>query len=168
VCNMAVDERFRRRGYGSALLAAAEAVARLGGQADVYLHIRAQDAPARRLYEGAGYEQVGACGLRPAARLPPARACRGSGRRGWRGGDSVAPDAARARVGGGAAGRPLGACQLVSGKCPASQREFRTCSERAVVLMAQAERPSAPRNAWRPACRGGRGYARATPAAPPS
>lgn len=58
ICNMAVDERFRRRGYGAALLAAAESVARLGGQREVYLHLRSQDLPARRLYEGAGYAQV--------------------------------------------------------------------------------------------------------------
>ncbi|KAK9838283.1 hypothetical protein WJX81_002285 [Elliptochloris bilobata] len=58
ICNMAVDERFRRRGYGAALLDAAERVARLGGQRDLYLHLRTQDVPARRLYEGAGYEQV--------------------------------------------------------------------------------------------------------------
>lgn len=42
ICNMAVDERFRRRGYGKCLLAAAERVARLGGQRDLYLHLRAQ------------------------------------------------------------------------------------------------------------------------------
>jgi len=94
VCNMAVDERFRRRGYGSALLAAAEAVARLGGQADVYLQIRARDAPARRLYEGAGYHEVGARGLAPGACRLAAPACEyavcwGWGRRGRRGGDRV-------------------------------------------------------------------------------
>lgn len=40
VCNMAVAPEHRRRGYGLLLLEAAEEVARLGGQRDVYLHLR--------------------------------------------------------------------------------------------------------------------------------
>ena len=40
ICNMAVDPAHRRRGYGLLLLEAAEEVARLGGQRDLYLHLR--------------------------------------------------------------------------------------------------------------------------------
>ncbi len=40
VCNMAVKPEFRRKGYGLLLLEAAEEIARLGGQRDLYLHLR--------------------------------------------------------------------------------------------------------------------------------
>ena len=40
VCNMAVNPEYRRRGYGLLLLEAAEEIARLGGQRDLYLHLR--------------------------------------------------------------------------------------------------------------------------------
>lgn len=40
MCNMAVKPEFRRKGYGLLLLEAAEEIARLGGQRDLYLHLR--------------------------------------------------------------------------------------------------------------------------------
>ena len=40
ICNMAVAPEHRRRGYGLLLLEAAEEIARLGGQRDMYLHLR--------------------------------------------------------------------------------------------------------------------------------
>lgn len=40
VCNMAVDSNHRRQGYGLLLLEAVEEIARLGGQRDLYLHLR--------------------------------------------------------------------------------------------------------------------------------
>ena len=40
VCNMAVDPDHRRQGYGLLLLEAVEEIARLGGQRDLYLHLR--------------------------------------------------------------------------------------------------------------------------------
>ena len=40
VCNMAVDADHRRQGYGLLLLEAVEELARLGGQRDLYLHLR--------------------------------------------------------------------------------------------------------------------------------
>ncbi|BDA46449.1 hypothetical protein COCOBI_08-5420 [Coccomyxa sp. Obi] len=55
VCNMAVNPEYRRRGYGLLLLEAAEEIARLGGQRDLYLHLRFQDKPAQALYQRAGY-----------------------------------------------------------------------------------------------------------------
>ncbi|KAK9906439.1 hypothetical protein WJX75_001880 [Coccomyxa subellipsoidea] len=55
VCNMAVSPEYRRRGYGLLLLEAAEEIARLGGQRDLYLHLRFQDKPAQALYQRAGY-----------------------------------------------------------------------------------------------------------------
>jgi hypothetical protein len=44
VCNMAVAPEVRRRGFGLLLLRAAEEVARLGSQRDVYLHLRCASA----------------------------------------------------------------------------------------------------------------------------
>ena len=40
ICNMAVAPEHRRKGYGLLLLEAAEEIARLGGQRDLYLHLR--------------------------------------------------------------------------------------------------------------------------------
>ena len=40
LCNMAVDAMYRRKGYGNILLDAADDVARIAGEKDVYLHLR--------------------------------------------------------------------------------------------------------------------------------
>ncbi|CAL5227490.1 g10471 [Coccomyxa viridis] len=58
VCNMAVDPDHRRQGYGLLLLEAVEEIARLGGQRDLYLHLRMQDAPAQALYKRGGYREA--------------------------------------------------------------------------------------------------------------
>ena len=56
---LTVAERFRRRGYGRAMLAALEQ--RLAGEGvdELVLHVNAGNLPARRLYAAAGYEQIG-------------------------------------------------------------------------------------------------------------
>ncbi len=46
LCNMAVDPGHRRQGYGLLLLEAAEEIARLGGQRDLYLHLRSAHLPS--------------------------------------------------------------------------------------------------------------------------
>lgn len=46
VCNMAVDADHRRQGYGLLLMEAVEEIARLGGQRDLYLHLRCSIAPS--------------------------------------------------------------------------------------------------------------------------
>ena len=43
---MAVDPGHRRQGYGLLLLEAAEEIARLGGQRDLYLHLRSAHLPS--------------------------------------------------------------------------------------------------------------------------
>ena len=40
LCNMAVDAEYRRRGYGNILLDAADDIADIAGQRDIYLHLR--------------------------------------------------------------------------------------------------------------------------------
>lgn len=55
---MATATPHRGRGYGLALLRAAEELVVEVGQADVYLHLRVQDAPAAALYHKAGYRQL--------------------------------------------------------------------------------------------------------------
>lgn len=40
LCNMAVDANYRRRGYGNILLDAADDVAKLAGETQIYLHLR--------------------------------------------------------------------------------------------------------------------------------
>ena len=40
LCNMAVDGNYRRRGYGNILLDAADDVAKLAGETQIYLHLR--------------------------------------------------------------------------------------------------------------------------------
>lgn len=40
LCNMAVDARYRRRGYGNILLDAADGVAQIAGEKDIFLHLR--------------------------------------------------------------------------------------------------------------------------------
>lgn len=56
---MAVDERCRRSGAASALLAAAERAAGRWGQTWVLLHVHAANAGARALYARAGYAPLG-------------------------------------------------------------------------------------------------------------
>lgn len=55
LCNMAVDAEYRRRGYGNILLDAADDIADIAGQRDIYLHLRFQDVAPASLYKQAGY-----------------------------------------------------------------------------------------------------------------
>ncbi|HUY41535.1 MAG TPA: GNAT family N-acetyltransferase [Candidatus Dormibacteraeota bacterium] len=55
VAYMAVEPAFSRRGVGTALLSAAEDEARRRGIAYMSLMVTESNAPARRLYERAGY-----------------------------------------------------------------------------------------------------------------
>ncbi len=55
VAYMAVEPAFTRRGVGEALLSAAEDEARRRGIAYISLMVTESNAPARRLYERAGY-----------------------------------------------------------------------------------------------------------------
>lgn len=50
----------RREGVGRELLLAAMDIARRSGAAKMHLEVAADNAPARRLYESAGFEKVGA------------------------------------------------------------------------------------------------------------
>ena len=59
-----VAERARRKGYGRAMLAAAEELLARRGIEEVRLNVSVANEPARRLYESAGYEQVGQEGRR--------------------------------------------------------------------------------------------------------
>jgi ribosomal protein S18 acetylase RimI-like enzyme len=58
LCNMAIEAEHRRRGYGRALLEAAERLIVHMGESCVYLHARCKDKPALRLYEDNGYTVV--------------------------------------------------------------------------------------------------------------
>ena len=53
-----VAERFRRRGYGRAMLAALEARLAREGVDELTLHVNAGNVPAQLLYAAAGYEQI--------------------------------------------------------------------------------------------------------------
>lgn len=55
---MAVDEQYRRRGFGSKLLQAAEELVKLVGENCAYLHLRLKDSPAAALYSAAEYQIV--------------------------------------------------------------------------------------------------------------
>jgi ribosomal protein S18 acetylase RimI-like enzyme len=55
-----VAEAFRRQGYGRAMLAALEATLAGEGTNELHLTVNVANEPAQRLYEAAGYEQVGA------------------------------------------------------------------------------------------------------------
>lgn len=57
---MATAAAHRRRGYGYALLRAAERLVRQLGESEVYLHLRVQDGHAAALYAKGGYQQVAA------------------------------------------------------------------------------------------------------------
>lgn len=56
---LAVDAGMRRRGVGRRLLAAFEAGARARGARTLFLEVAADNAPARALYAGAGWEEAG-------------------------------------------------------------------------------------------------------------
>ncbi|CAD7698315.1 unnamed protein product [Ostreobium quekettii] len=58
VSSMAVQPADRRRGLGSALLSAAEAVAEGWGEGPLALHVYSDNEGAVRLYAGAGYREV--------------------------------------------------------------------------------------------------------------
>lgn len=45
LCNMAVDANYRRRGYGNILLDAADEVAQIAGEKDIFLHLRYAGRP---------------------------------------------------------------------------------------------------------------------------
>ena len=55
---MAVDRRYRRKGIGRELLAAAEAFCRESGYPRIVLSTSELQTPARRLYESSGYRLV--------------------------------------------------------------------------------------------------------------
>ncbi|KAL3148589.1 hypothetical protein ABBQ38_014020 [Trebouxia sp. C0009 RCD-2024] len=55
LCNMAVDANYRRRGYGNILLDAADDMAKIAGEKEIFLHLRFQDAAPASLYKQAGY-----------------------------------------------------------------------------------------------------------------
>lgn len=59
ITNVAVSPDCRRQGIGRALIAALTAAARTQGLAFVTLEVRASNAPAIALYEGAGFVRVG-------------------------------------------------------------------------------------------------------------
>lgn len=56
---LAVAPDVRRQGLGRALLAAFEAEARTRAADTAFLEVAADNAPARALYAGAGYDQAG-------------------------------------------------------------------------------------------------------------
>jgi len=53
-----VAERFRRRGYGRAMLAALEERLTSEGVGEVVLNVNGANVPAQRLYASAGYERI--------------------------------------------------------------------------------------------------------------
>jgi ribosomal protein S18 acetylase RimI-like enzyme len=53
-----VAERFRRRGYGRAMLAALEERLTSEGVGEVVLNVNVANVPAQRLYASAGYERI--------------------------------------------------------------------------------------------------------------
>ena len=59
LANLAVAPETRRRGIGQALLHAVTSDALGRGTAELYLEVRESNSAARRLYEAAGFEQVG-------------------------------------------------------------------------------------------------------------
>lgn len=56
--SIAVDERWRGRGFGAQLLADAEAQARRRGKARLRLEVRSDNRAARALYEARGYRAI--------------------------------------------------------------------------------------------------------------
>jgi mycothiol synthase len=75
ICDIAVDEPYRRHGYGAAVLGAAELELAELGVARVGLNVYGSNDTARRLYERQGYHvirQVRARHLSDVSGLPPA------------------------------------------------------------------------------------------------
>lgn len=56
ILNLAVSERFQRRGVGRALALAALSTLGARGAKTVYLEVRESNGAARRLYQGLGFE----------------------------------------------------------------------------------------------------------------
>ncbi len=56
ILNLAVGDRYQRRGVGRALVRAALVLLAAGGAQTVYLEVRESNEAARRLYEGLGFE----------------------------------------------------------------------------------------------------------------
>ena len=59
ILNLGVDEHYRRRGYGKAILSALEADARDRGAKALYLEVRASNLPAIGLYQACGFFALG-------------------------------------------------------------------------------------------------------------
>lgn len=59
VMTVGVSAGWRRRGIGTALLAALLDAARAGGARRVFLEVRVTDADAQRLYQKAGFRSIG-------------------------------------------------------------------------------------------------------------
>ena len=59
IANLAVAPVFRRRGIGMTLLRAVQSAAEADGREALWLEVRVSNAPARALYEKAGFEAVG-------------------------------------------------------------------------------------------------------------
>jgi len=58
LCNLAVKEEWRGKGFASELLTAGEELVQLVGEDCIYLHLRLQDDAAAKLYSKAGYVAV--------------------------------------------------------------------------------------------------------------
>lgn len=69
---VAVEEAERRRGVGQALVGWVIDRARSGGFDRVSLHVWADNAPARRLYDRLGFAEIGRAAIPPHPRLPRA------------------------------------------------------------------------------------------------
>ena len=59
LADIRIDERFRRRGFGAAALAAVESFARASGARSISLHVFGRNTAARALYEDSGYGVTG-------------------------------------------------------------------------------------------------------------
>ena len=59
ILNIASDPEFRRRGVGTALLAAAAVMAQEMGLTDITLEVRQSNAAARSFYQGHGFTTTG-------------------------------------------------------------------------------------------------------------
>lgn len=57
--NLAVDKKLQRQGIGRAMVAVCEDVAAAAGAPAVCLHVNADDPPVQRLYQAAGYTELG-------------------------------------------------------------------------------------------------------------
>lgn len=55
LCNMTVAPPFRRKGAAMEIVDAAEDIGRIGGESEMYLHLRFKDGAANKLYRKAGF-----------------------------------------------------------------------------------------------------------------